>query len=106
VLGARLDLVLLQVKRSRLASKAKVNTACIAELGSRLASAPDRGVVGAAVAAFRTDIVGVRLVGGVAVVEISVNENLRPQTVALLKVETASVAKRLEGGRISPPEWC
>lgn len=106
MLRAGLDLVLLQVKGSRLASKAKIYTACITELRAGLAPAPDRGVVGAAMAAFRANVVGIRFVRSVAIIGVRIDEDLRPQTVALLEVKAASVAKRLESGRISPPERC
>lgn len=100
-----LDLVALQREWPGLAPQSLVNATCVAELSTSLAASPDARVVGAAVAAFGTDIVHVGLVGGVAVISIGVDELLRSKSVPLLKVQSTSIAKRLEGIGIAPPKW-
>lgn len=94
------------MKWAILSTKAKVDTARVAELSTGLASAPDRSVVSAAMAAFWANIVGIGLVRRVPIVCVCVNEDLGPEAVALLQVETASVAERLEGRGIPPPKRC
>ena len=92
VLRARLDLVFPEGEGTGFASQPEVDTTCVAELSSRLASPPDGCVVGSTVAALGAYVVHIGVVGGVAVVGVSVDELLWAQSVSLLEVQTACIA--------------
>jgi len=84
MLRAGSDFPLLQRERPRLAPQASVNSTGIAELFARLASSPNGGVVGVAVAALWTHVVGVRLFRRISTVVVCIDELLRSKFVSLL----------------------
>ena len=59
--------------------------------------------MGSTMAAFWTSVVLIRLVRRV-VIGVGVDENLRSKSIALLEIESTSVAEGFERGWVSPPE--
>jgi len=94
VFRTRLDLIAAQRQRPLLPAQAGIYSTCIANLGASLAPPPDGRLSREAVAAFWPGVFLVRNLRRVIVVDIRVDEFLRPQLISLLKVQSTGVAER------------